>query len=608
MAKLSADKIGRNAVTCVERALRNCALLQSDIEKKGNTMSLDGQVNVFHSSLQDKDHFFGFVPVQVKGTYKEVPTYEKMLEFASVKDLEVYQKESGAIYFYVYMGEHESQIYYSMLLPYDLKRILKNSAGKKKIKIELERFPENDINEMTNIFMAFISNKHKQSEVIFDEIYTLEELEDRGVAIESVGFEFTGIGFDKRNFDKFLTTHSFYLYAKTKGIKKYIPIEKAANITLFQDVDAQISIGGITYYTKLTLNSRQGKRTIQFGASFEFDIPETPPATLEVHITGKLKQRITDIEFMIALNSIKKLSLNGVEFVFEEFNISDQELIMLKQTLAKLKIIKETLDELGVQCELDIDNISESDERKINVLVKAIKEKEPISLGASKVDKLVMGFFNVTNVSILFLGQLSQEFPEKYIIGSYMKPYQLKFKYEENGQLIERFGSQYLVLESEHYLKASNLNYEVIFESLTSFGNDDALVDRIVCAMLEVIKAYDKNLKDELLCLAEKICEWVINNRNYEESKSKIDILNKLQLIKRRRELNPNELAELLVIRRTCDQDDILCAVNILLNEAETAKTFFNKLPLDIRKTFIEYPICNLWDIRDEMRGELNLS
>jgi hypothetical protein len=346
-------------------------------------------------------------------------------------------------------------------------------------------------------------------------------------------------------------------------------------------------------------------RTIQFGRSFRLEIPQNQPVTLIMHVAGKLSERIADIEFILAFSKSKKVSFNGSELCFDKANISDDEYMRLEKTLSRLKLIKQTLDELNVQEDLEIDKISENDERKINTLIKAILNKEPISLNPRNEGDLVMGFYDIANLSILIFGHKSKDNVGKYSINSFTKPYQLKIAYEEEHKKLDVIGSQYLLLISEHYTRASNLNYDTVFSSLTSFGTDDVLIDRIVMNMLEAIKAYDLVGKDGLLKLAEKLCYWVIASRDTDSRICDIDLLNKLQIKKRSRDLTAQETVDLLLVKNQSKESDILCATNILLGETEEAKKHFFDLPEDRQNDFVDYPICHFWKIKEEIKGLL---
>ncbi|MEA4913517.1 MAG: hypothetical protein VB061_02995 [Christensenella sp.] len=604
MNKICAENIGKNAVTFVDQAIRNCALLASHIEKNGNTPLWDGFVLVYQASTHDKKSFFGKVPVQVKGTYSRFKSTEEVSEKAFVTDLEAYLKDGGVVYFYVYMTEEVHAIYYASLLPYDLKIILQSKLKQKEIKLTLHKFPEGNIQEMTNIFMTFLYNQRKQAGESEHEIYSLDLLEQRGIAIDNITFGFTGIGIDHSNFGKHITTHSAYFYAKLHGVEKYLTIDKTCCSEFIDEITAPIAINGEIYFNTCRDVYSKGEHSIQFGKSFRLDFNNSETGGLNTHLQGNLSERILDIKFLLSFYKHKKISVNSRAFMFSSISLPVEDEVMLEGTLARLELIKRALDALDVQEELNVDLIKEEDERNIDTLIRAIIDNDEIVLRNTDNEIVTSGFFVVANLSILVVCHKNIN-DGKYSINSYTKPSQIKLTYTSANQEIEVIGSQYLLLLKVHYIRASNLNYDKAYESLTSYGNNSFLVDRINNSMLEILKAYDETGKIALLGLAERLSDWILKNRGNSESQPEIDILNQLQIKRRKRDLSANEVAELLVIKRTNSDLRFVSAACILLSETEEAKSSFLKLPIETQKEFIDYPICHFWKLKEEIKNLL---
>ncbi len=592
--KMSADKIGRNAVSFVEDALRNCALLISDIEKKGNTLSWDGDVLVYTNSDHSKKNFMGRVPVQVKGTYERFCSENETKEEAMVADLRNYLRDGGVVYLYVYMSKIENicAIYHSILLPYDLMHILNKADSKKKTKISLEKFPAENSKEVTNIFMSFISDREKQAGFTRNEPYTLEELEQQGVEIEKLEFSFTGIGLDNCNFAQYATTHAPYIYAVTKGVKRYIPIDKPTNVLTESIVESPIIIEGQTYFTNYATNFWKGEQRIRIGESFLFKTPNAGQGTLSVQISGRLSTRVSDIKFLLALNKYKYFSIRGIRIAFDSINMSFQEVEALENTLSRLEVIQKVLIELDVQEDLDIDKITDDDERTIDLLIEAVLNNKKVGLKNVNKNEASSGFIAFSNLMILVVYHLCERESGEYNIKSFTKTSQIKIVYKKDTETKEVIGSNYLLLQKEHYVKASNVSCESAFTNLTRFGNDDILLDRINNSMLEVFKAYDETKNERMLILAEKLSSWIIGNRNDPQSSYEIDTLNHLQIVKRRRKFTPEEIVDLILIKKSSQNAGFLCAVHILLDEFTDAERCFNNIDIELKKEFIEYPIC----------------
>jgi len=589
---MCADNIGKNAVTFVDQAIRNCALLASHIEKNGNTPLWDGFVLVYHTSAHDKKSFFGKVPVQVKGTYSRFKSAVEVTEKAAAADLEGYLKDGGVIYFYVYMTEETHSIYYASLLPYDLMTILQPKLKQNKLDISLQKFPVNSTQEMTNIFMSFISDRKKQSGFTRNEPYTLEELQKQGVEIETLAFSFTGIGLENCNIAEYASTHTPYIYAVTKGDKRYIPIDKPSNIETERIIKSPIIIEGQTYYTEYTTKFLKGEQRIIIGASFILETPNQGQGTLSAQISGKLSKRIVDIKFLLALNKYKYFLIRGVRIDFNSINLTHQDVEALESTLLRFEMIKQVLDELDVQEDLDVEKITDGDERTINLLIEAVLHNRKVGLKNVNRNSASSGFIVLSDLTILIIYQPSVGETSEYYIKSFTKTSQIKIVYQKDSESIEVIGSNYLLLQKEHYIKASNVNIDIAFASLTSFGNDEVLLERINNSMLEVLKAYDETKNEKMLLFAEKLSSWIITNRPNPETSHEIDTLNHLQIVKRRRKFTPEETVELILIKKNSQEASFLCASHILLDEFADAARCFGMLEDGVKKDFLEYPIC----------------
>src|SRR5699024_5885494 len=109
--------------------------------------------------------------------------------------------------------------------------------------------------------------------------------------------------------------------------------------------------------------------------------------------------------------------------------------------------------------------------------------------------------------------------------------------------------------------------------------------------ILEILKAYDeKPVRKELLVLAEYIAEIVIKF-----NKNDINTINKIQIIKRKRDITIEEENELYSIKeKDADDKKIQCAIAILLENKTDFSRNFNQLSEEERNDFINYPIYNL--------------
>ena len=154
--------------------------------------------------------------------------------------------------------------------------------------------------------------------------------------------------------------------------------------------------------------------------------------------------------------------------------------------------------------------------------------------------------------------------------------------------------SPYLMLTPEDILACSNLNTEVIKSSIAAISKFEEQSGYINNFMLNLLNAYDKDTKrKELLNLSEYICDKFLSYK-----KSVSDVINKMQIIKRKRDLTEQEITEIYNIKETLEKDDnynmFQCGIAILLNNKSDYEYFYNKMNKNEKKDFSKFPIVNL--------------
>ncbi len=107
---------------------------------------------------------------------------------------------------------------------------------------------------------------------------------------------------------------------------------------------------------------------------------------------------------------------------------------------------------------------------------------------------------------------------------------------------------------------------------------------------VEILSAYDTTKRERYYNLAKKI-SYKLMDVSPEEAYLKI---NKLQLIKRKRNLTEDELQELESIEENTDDKKVICATNILLENKRKAKRELKEMSDEDRELFMTYPIYNL--------------
>ena len=159
---------------------------------------------------------------------------------------------------------------------------------------------------------------------------------------------------------------------------------------------------------------------------------------------------------------------------------------------------------------------------------------------------------------------------------------------------IENITSPYLLLGVRDIMEYSNFDAKVVeksFEVIKNFEKQSNYINKFI---LNLLQAYDKtDSRNDLLELAKNLCNKLSLYQDDITNK-----LNKLQIIKRRRELSQSEKNKLMEIRQNLIQNELInqnqCGIAILLENEFDFKYFYNKMSKEEQKEFDNFPISNL--------------
>ena len=146
-------------------------------------------------------------------------------------------------------------------------------------------------------------------------------------------------------------------------------------------------------------------------------------------------------------------------------------------------------------------------------------------------------------------------------------------------------------MEQKEY---SNVDIDIIKETFNSLDSKEETIERYNLWMLEVIKAYDESNNIKFLELADYINERILEHRD-----NAVDVINKMQIVKRKRALNYKEKDLIYDLKDAEDDLIIQCGIAILLDNKSDYERFFSKLSENEKNAFKEFPIYNLLDKED---------
>jgi hypothetical protein len=452
----------------------------------------------------------------------------------------------------------------------------------------LQFAPENDPKEMAHIFLSFASNAHKQSSFIGKDLLSIEELERRGTKIESLTFNASGIGLKEEDLPSFMSAHDFYLYAKPEGLDIEIPIDRITDAIVSKPVDGDIKVKEQIYYSSYTVQYSKGEPTIKIGKGISLVLnQEGKKSLISFKPSGTLSEFIKDASLFLDVLESREISINGAKITFNDPITVD--VASRKSSLAYYKDVKKMLELLGVTEELQIDSISPQDESNLKNFVGAVLYNRKIGF-RNMTEKTFYGPFKIANLVIWIWAERNQE--GQYSVQNFFSPRHIAmFTLDDMKHKNPIPASQFLFLDKSAFIHTSNINYELMYQDIIQKELKPEMADRYVFWLLDILSAYDEQKEKAplLLGFAEKICDWL---QAQGLADGNIMLLNKLQIVKRRRKLNPSEIVELAKLTVPDCPPNIRCGAYLLLDDQVAAQGCFDEMDKETQKTFLTYPIC----------------
>jgi len=592
------------ATTAVKERLALCDGLQSFINERDKEPLWDGHIYVFQKDNNKKENLIGRVSVQVKGKEKDVSKETTNINYEiEVTSLKKYLQDGGLIYFVVVFSENgEKNLFYKILLPFDIQQILKDAEGKKKRSIKMHKLPE-DNDSIRHLFIKFIQDKKRQAtQIVFSEEQMVAAIRNGG----SLKFHVLPKVKPRNSFDMLreTTTQDIYLYVETKdGVEiPFSKIEQSFFSMAIEKKDIPVCVNGIKYYDSISYGYENEKAYIYIGQAVKIPFIEGEKPrkqTTKFKLKGTLKNRIVDSDFLIALAENKIICFG--EKILLNISIDNyEEVENLKEINETLKKLKSALDYFGVSTDLDMDNLSAEDNMAIDDIIRASSGK-PLSFNEKDLPHIFYSVKKIGNISIRILVK-KEKYIEGYVLSSAFSDeihVTLEFVNNEGNKVIINPWSLFVDMTAQDFLY-SNVDYSIILKSIQSLdtlGKEVEISDpetgksiSTTVMLLEIISAYDsQSIKDhKLLQFALDIAETI-------KSDSPVTIINKFQVIRRMRDLTPDEIADLVGLRRKF-KDNILikCGISIILGEYDDAKKLLNELPEEERKRILDYPLYKL--------------
>lgn len=602
--KMSLDNkaIETLSINAVKNSIVTSEFLDQFIVENDKEPSWDGFVNIYGDKSKKKSNLKGRMPVQVKGTECDDHSKENISYSMSTVDLRNYLYDGGCILFVVYIGNGgiNNKIYYAELTPVKLRQLLEEAKEQDTKTVKLKEFPA-DNNKKATIFLNCLQNCQKQASFKEGKLLSLDELEEQGV-LENIVIPFSGVGYTDPQ--TALIKNEVYIYAKIKGSNIPQPIDIIPqDVHTYQVIDALITIDDRLFYTNYKIIKKEKEAIVCYGESFKMIFDEkNHSCKIQYENSNKLRVLAKDLDFMLTyldkgyykVNDIKNpIDYNGINY--SNFNIEKQ-----RENLSFAKDVVKVLDMLGCIDDIDINDMNYEDWRNLKNLIIAFLEKKPVK-GLSE---------DLSPVSSIKVGKLKfaiylKKCEEKgtYVMYDFFRTnFSVSINDNKNSSKMLPI-SQFSILHENDFLTLSNIDFDALLPSFQKKEHHYLTFERANYFLLDLLKAYDKAegiRKVKILEVCKDFGSWISEAPN-DELDYEIKTLNVLQIIKRYRDFNSDEILTLYSMIENRDTSEA-CVVGayLLLDQQQAAGIHFEKLSEKEQKDFMEYPIYHFWKIENK--------
>lgn len=558
-------EIEKRGINILEKKILSCGHMFPFLGQNDKTPGWDGTIYLYDKNEKNKQYsnkfFKGKIQVQVKSTEKirnNSYSIEKIY-------LEMFAKDGNGTLLFV-VDVTNKKVYYKNLFPVETKKILKQfKNGQKTKSIKIELAADKNINIIDKVCENFLEHSKIQRNVTKIDSQNYKDILEKNMEFKITKFDEDIYVYIKDNrtkkynymlndIEKLMLTDSKKIEILSNNNKYLLKVEK-----VFSDMKLKKIIIGNTIIVEKGINK----------INFELN-------------NNNIKDTIEMLKFILDCIKEKKIVIDNI-FSIDFKEIPKEQIIFFEERLKYLEKIENKLDKYGVELKNKIKDFSEDDWKMFNILINLNNYK--------KVEEKNIVYLEIKN-KFIFVLLIKDK-------GGLIKDYNYFEETKEDFEMVVNDVhykySPYITLKKEELIKALNMNTRTIEKSIKNIYSYE-LSEYYNSFLLEVLNAYDETREIKWLELSEMIITLIIKKQKQKEKENdnNIYIINKYQVLRRKRKLTDKEKKELKNIYDTDDNIMVKASCAILIDNDYDFKFNFEKLNEKEKEEFQKYPIYNL--------------
>ncbi len=577
---MNSVKIEKGAILALKRVIYLHGKMSELLNEDDKEPSWDGNIYIYSNEDLKSENIIYKIPTQVKGKNDESLLNRKRITYpVEYKDLRNYFNDGGVCYFVIAISNdrEKTTIFYNTLTPIKLQSLLKGTEEKgpdKNKSIPLNRLEKDDKNELFRALMQFGYDSREQgaTELIRKSI-SLNDMEK----IDSI--RMTTFVYDGEDIIREMTSGEACWFAHLTNADIWLPFDYDTQMQMKVvkciKVDKPFRIDEKIYYDNFEI--RQNMDNTWLIKLSENLIIHIDQRKFDFKLMTDLTQIIRDIQFLEAMPYGKTFYI-GERKICEYANVQLGDRI--QQMINELKQLQLAINKFEIKLSKDFRNFTDKNWKEIDELLKIyqgkIRPKNETAWHMWWWEGRVVPFFLAFNPD----GELCIE------NGICFKHLSISVGSESERYFVPAF----IAFKRDIWENLYDMDEKILLQELEKGEFNKVTEGNFTRLFVEILSAYDTVKSEKYYNLAKKISDKLMRV-SPEEAYLKI---NKLQLIKRKRNLTEDELQELESIEGNTDDKKVICATNILLENKRKAKKELEEMSDEDRELFMTYPIYNL--------------
>ena len=575
-------KIEQDAVNAVNLCFKEVNRVSTDILTNDKTPCVDGSISLYSSETMSNITLVDSIDVQVKGTEAKRKADEPKRS-VSIVDLEYYQAHGGALYFVVFENNERDEVFYRLLLPFDIKRILRDHPGQKSVMLRFKAFPD-DRDEITRLITKAIREKAAQQQSAALAYCSVDDYEAGGFS-----FPECVLTVDVAPNESLACLSPYksgvYIYGKDeRGLR--FPVDKIEDLTAVAiGGKCVVSAGEISFETLFF----KGEDEVS-GVFYKFDDfrIEADSNTLRLNEKGPLSIRLRDLKLLRELRNGASLLVDGRRFLhgFSPDERTDSD--SLDSKIEALDCIDAVMKRLNVKVDLDVEALTDQNLRDLHIAHRALIGGEPIHRSNKSAG---MCLIKLPEFSLKFL--LYDKGNDDFLLMDALdvdSSIAMPVLTDDEGAPIVPVPPLLIQTEQE-LLELGNIDSETFEETCDSFpisGDNSHYANN---RMLDLIAAAD----NKAVCASELLkCAAILIERLEPFTDPEITTINRLQIKKRVGSLTSDDEKNLASLAATGNSLEAKACAAILRGDETQANVLIGMLPPERADELRSWPVYHL--------------